>query len=597
MSAKSGRRQTVDYPHYEMNKLQLYIYKSLRGFKAVRNINPAENIQRHIRDMRRALEILDYDPAEKYLFYLINYIDEGSFFTILRTIPTQPFDHLATTIFVPNGLKITVEEFAEIVHRTTRMVSNPAVTAEDLTDLHALFAKEYPVDADAPSTVASMGRKFAFCNYGGDTGTRLDDFFGPNMYRTDYLQYEGVVLVDAELGVNSTADDVTALGQVQNVALLPPEPDAGGFQPYIFHHQFNRPYLVGLGSNITVTWRRPGFEDRLQEITVDREDMQVPPTTTDDSRKAITPASFYITAHGSRTRVANATIVVNGIEINEAHSFTLAELKNADVDVSAPGYSPFHTTCDLAATAQALIQLPEMRRVYTFELPVKSSDLGAPIRFEIHTKRTIDDSPIEGYELNATVQEGATRVNHLLYTGSSSIATSRNLVIAAVGALIVGFLLGWMLTGSSPDAKPETDTLAVESPAEALATPAPSQQTQTPVATPAPAKAAPAAAAPTKTADADAIAYLDANKMWNRADLEKYPSLKGLFDDLNSFNYDNITKVWGPKLKASKNFAKVATAVENGARKKKFVPASGQKYCDKDDSIINYVNYTYKVDP
>ncbi len=58
-----------------MNKLQLYIYKSLRGFKSVRNINPEENVQRHIRDVRKALEILDYDPNEKYLFYLISYIE------------------------------------------------------------------------------------------------------------------------------------------------------------------------------------------------------------------------------------------------------------------------------------------------------------------------------------------------------------------------------------------------------------------------------------------------------------------------------------------------------------------------------------------
>ena len=68
-----------------MNKLQLYIYKSLRGFKSVRNINPEENVQRHIRDVRKALEILDYDPNEKYLFYLISYIENGTFFTILRT--------------------------------------------------------------------------------------------------------------------------------------------------------------------------------------------------------------------------------------------------------------------------------------------------------------------------------------------------------------------------------------------------------------------------------------------------------------------------------------------------------------------------------
>ena len=170
-----------------MNKLQLYISKSLRGFKSVRNINPSENVQRHIRDVRRALEALDYDPAEKYLFYLISYVEEGSFFTILRTIPDQPLDHLATTIFVPNGLKITREEMADIVHRTTRMVSNPSVSAEEINDLHEVFSKEYPVDPNPPACVPSEGRDYASCFYNGETGRKLDDFYAEALYQPAFI--------------------------------------------------------------------------------------------------------------------------------------------------------------------------------------------------------------------------------------------------------------------------------------------------------------------------------------------------------------------------------------------------------------------------
>ena len=80
-----------------MNKLQLYIAKSLRGYKSLVNFNPTEDVRRHIRDMRDALAAIDYDPLEKNIFYMVRYIDEGTLLSILRTIPTEPLDQLAAT--------------------------------------------------------------------------------------------------------------------------------------------------------------------------------------------------------------------------------------------------------------------------------------------------------------------------------------------------------------------------------------------------------------------------------------------------------------------------------------------------------------------
>ena len=629
-----------------MNKLQLYIYKSLRGFKAVRNINPAENIQRHIHDIRHALETLDYDPAEKYLFYLISYIDEGAFFTILRTIPDQPLNHLATSIFVPNGLQITPAEMSDIVKRTTRMVSNPAVTPDELNELHTLFAKEYELVADAPAIVGSMGRKFAFCRYGGDTGRSLDDFFGKNLYQTAFLPYEGVLLIDAELGVTAEGDDLTDVPTATNVALLPPEENPDGFTPHIYHRVFNRPFLVSLGQSLTITWKRQGFEDRHQEVTVDAEGMVIPTIDTDDSRKAISPATFFITSHASKAPVRDAVVTVNGIEINEQKIFTLAELKNAEVVVQAHGYAPYHVRCDLAATTQALIQLPEMRKIYRFELPVKTSELGAPIRFEIHTKREITDSPIEGYQLNASIQEGSTRVNHLMYTGASSFFASKRNILFVAAALVVGFLLGWLIMGGSsekaadkpevveaiaPTKEPTKETPQTSAPAEdrdpaianainevnakwahvrAIITsivekPA-ERPAEAPVATPAEAKAAepaqqpapatqqPAPEAKPAAAQGSAVEYLDSHKVWNRTEMEQYADLKGLFDDLNNYRFDEIINKWGAKLGKSASFAKVVKAAENSRRKNRALPATHNR---ADDQDITWITYTYKVDP
>ncbi|MDO4320091.1 MAG: hypothetical protein Q4C34_05895 [Bacteroidales bacterium] len=582
-----------------MNKLQLYIYKSLRGFKSVRNINPSENVQRHILDVRGALDILDYDPADKYLFYMISYVEEGSFFTILRTIPDGRLDHLATTIFVPRGLRITPEEMDEVVRRTTRMVSNPAVSAEELAELHTTFAKEYPVDREAPMTVASEGREYAWCLYGGDTGRKLIDFYGPMLYQPDYLPYAGVLLIDAELGVTGNGQDLSDMQLSTTVPVLPPASTPEGFSAHIYHHPFDRPYLAPLGGNVTIVWRRQGFEDRSQEVTVVRADQEIEPTSTAESRKAISPASFFVTSQASKAPLPDPMITVNGVEINEARYFTQADLKNAEVAIRCPGYFPFKGTLDLASTTQALIQLQEQRRIYRFELPVKTSELGAPIRFEIHTKRDMTDSPVEGYRLLDDIKEGPTRINHLEYTGSTPGASRRMALMLAAGALIVGFIIGWLCgRPSSPSQATESDTTVTETvevvpetkpdvkaaPARPAEKPAESRP-QTPEAT---------GSGPVTR---EAIAYLDDNSRWSRDEMEKHPGLRGLFDDLNNYRIERIIDVWQPKLTASKNFKAVATAAANGRYKPKAHFEPGQTYNKPGDNVIVWRTYTFRLDP
>jgi len=586
-----------------MNKLQLYIYKSMRGFKSVRNINPEENVQRHILDVRHALEMLDYNPAEKNLFYLVSYIDEGSFFTILRTIPPQPLDHLATTIFVPRGIQIPASEMEALVRRTTRMVSNPSVSAEELAELHTTFAGEYPADREAPMTVASEGREYAWCRYGGDTGRKLSDFMGPALYQPDFLPYAGVLLVDADLGVTSRADDLTGRPLATVVPVMPPAKSPEGFVPHIYHHTFDRPFLAPLGGTVEIVWKRPGFEDRTQQVAIERAGQEIEPVSTAESRKAISPASFFITSQSSKAPLTGVTITVNGIEINEARSFTQSDLKSADVAIRCPGYFPFRGNLDLAATTQALIQLQEQRRIYRFELPVKTSELGAPIRFEIHTKRDLTESPVEGYTLLDDIREGPTKVNHLEYTGSTPGASRRLAVILTAAGLLVGIAIGWLLgrPGDASATKPEptaTETAAATVPAadapapasEPAATPAPAPTQQTPATTPAP------TATPAK-ASAEAIAYLDANPKWIKADMDKFPELQGLFDDLNNYRIERIISHWGPLLAASKNFKAVATAAEGGRYKEKVKALAGTTHNKAGDTVINWRGYTYRIDP
>lgn len=85
-----------------------------------------------------------------------------------------------------------------------------------------MFSKEYPVETDPAATVASEGREYAFSLYGGDTGRELADFYAEKLYQPEFLKYAGVVLVDADLGVSSTAPDVTGETLDDTVPVLPP---------------------------------------------------------------------------------------------------------------------------------------------------------------------------------------------------------------------------------------------------------------------------------------------------------------------------------------------------------------------------------------
>lgn len=597
-----------------MNKLQLYIYMSRRGFKSVRCINPAENVQSLIPQMRHALEKLDYNAAEKYLFYAIRYTDAGTFVTVLRTIPPESADHLASYIYIPNGLKISAAELTDVVQRVTRVVSSPAVTTEQLNDLQQLFSRQYEYDANAPAIAGSAGRDYAVVHYGGTTGRSLADFLGEYIFQPQFLQWSAIILVDSDLQVPASTTVLTDVKVLPTVTLLPPDLSTTKFTPHIYHLPFDRPFRAQLGATIKVRWHRGGFEDLIQSFKVERDGLTLPTPATDDTRKAITPASFYITSQTTKQQIVGAKIRVNGIDIVEAHTFTQQELKNALVEILAPGYAPLRTHLDLASTTQALVQMSEQRKVFRFEIMLRNSSMGAPITFDIPSKNDITESPIEGYEVAEPIREGINRINRLQYAPPVSI-TRKWLIIIASAALVIGLGLG-MLIDRAGHSSPVRDSIQTavqnaqdnpggqtqqqqqqqQQPAQQPEKPEqqPAQQQpekpETPPATPAAQSNAPVSA--------EAIRYLDDNKVWTKEKLDQFPELRGLFEDLNTYNFSKIIDVWGPKLTKSGRFQQVVGSALNWQTRKKFVPKPGETYCKKPgDTEITVYAYRCKIDP
>ena len=586
-----------------MNKLQLYIAKSLRGYKSLVNLNPAEDVRRHIADLRQALAAVDYDPLEKNIFYLVSYIDEGTLFSILRTIPTEPLDHLAATIFVPAEMHITAEELGSVVRDITRKMSAPGMSSDDIAELRRLFARDYPdrPAAERAAMVASPAEgRYASASYGGATGRTLNTYLGAHLYQPAWLPYAGVLLLDADMGLTCSAPDLTDAALASTTPLLPPDRGDGGFEPHIYGRPFDRPFLVPMGSTVDIAWTRPGFEQRVSSVLVRKPGITAEAAATDDARKTLSPASFMVTSLADRTPLPDAVVTVNGTHIDGPHTFTESELAAAHVTVTCPGYTSYSGRIDLAGSTIAHIRLGAPGKVYRFQLPVRSAEIGAPVTFEIRSKQPITDSPIEGYAALDTIREGSSRVNMLAFDGPAS--GWRKPLIFAIAGLLVGILLGFCLfAGGSDEKVSRRDTVAVEAP---VVVPEPVTAQAAPVVgEPAPAPAAEAAPAPQPAPDpaeslADAIKYLDSNRTWNRTEMERFPALAGLFDDMNALRLDRLTGQWAQTLKDSKNFGAVVRAAEGSGRKKIDVHRNGRTTYNKPgDDAIGYVGYTYWIDP
>ncbi len=586
-----------------MPKLQLYIAKSLRGYKSLVNFNPEEDVRRHVGDFRTALDGVEYDTSRVNIFHLLCYREQGVMITVMRTIPDGAGDHLAASLFVPDNLAIEPAELLDVLADLARRMSAPAMDSAEVAELRAAFAKDYPGRESAGARVDSEGRVYAFARL-GQGAPSLEDYAACGFYTPDFGQYAGVLLVPA--GIESSGTDATPASLPPLIALDPPEESENGFVPHIYRHVFNVPYLVPKGQPVEIVWRRGGFENVVQTITPvsAASARQVPSTSA--ATKVITPASFYITAQRSRDPIEDAVVSVNGCEIKGPVTFTYGELEHAQVEITARGYFTFSGKLDLATTTQALVQMKELRKIYRFDLPVLTPEPEECVHFTIQSKKELDRCPVEGYTIagEGGLAEGISRNNTLIYVGGSSRRSMWFAAAVAVLGAVLGFVAGWLSFGFNRHESVQAEAIEiaieeeerVESAAEtpaAVETPAPAEET------PAVQEAEPAVPAAAEADDySAAIAYLDANRNWKGAEMDTIAGLQGFFDDLNTYNFERIKTYWAPRLNGSANFRTLLRAVE-GAASKPDPRRDGHAptYNREGDTVIGWRGYTYWVDP
>ncbi|MCH5220433.1 MAG: hypothetical protein J1F20_07670 [Muribaculaceae bacterium] len=604
-----------------MNKLQLYITKSFGGYKTLLNINPSAEVSHYVRELTDVVSRVNYDASEKNIFYYVTLAQEGIFTVIIRTIPHNKPDHLAAWIYVPHGLTITGNELEQVVSGVTRRISGERVLNEDVNMLRELFSKDYIEDPETPALPHNAeGDAVAWRRYGGNTNITLEDLMGKGLFQVPYLDYNGILLVDDELGITVEGADLTDMPIEAPATILPVAKTPQNFVPFVFGSILDKPIRATLNSNVAFVWKCPGFEDVIKNevITTERFEPTQPDTT--KSRKSISTASFQIASNAGSIDASRCEITVNGIKINTTPGFfTADELTSALVTIVCDGYAPYNARLDLASATRTLVRLHERTKVYCFEMPVKSADLGAPVKFKIYTKKRIIESPIEGYiAQNHAIEDGEAHINYLSYSPSKSTLTKRitDIVIGVVAGLLIGMLFRCGGSDKPEESVTEDNTVAMVQNVVMTDNTAAKEPNATE-----PAKETKATNNTAKNSDADkatqpqatttkiptanapvtaeAIKYLDTNKRWTKDILESQAGLQGLYDDMINYRLDVIISKWGPKLKASQNFARIVEHAQKGNTPTKRAKSGIDKttYPGGAEQRINIIDYLNKIDP
>ncbi len=516
----------------DMKKLQLYITMSKGDFRNVVDINAEPGVKALVGDLRSAVCQVDYQASAKNIFYLMKYTDTGVFIIVLRTIPDIAGNYLAAWIYAPYSCSISDKDLCSVVEFVSERVAGHSLTNQIFGEIRSVFAQEYEDSPLAPIFAPTEGKAYAYRYYNGNTGTTLADLIGRFRYQACYLPFAGVLLVDAAVSDNVSGTNLTSAPKETMATLLPP-PAVGtdGYAPTIYACPFDVPYFAPMDRTFDIIWRKPGSPDIKQPVTVSKSEMQAP---------AFEEYTRPVTVHAER---------------------------------------PERRTEPAAKPAQ--------KQVYK---PVIDDE--------------IDTEPSRPAYNDNLEDEGG------VFDRYSGLITK---LLYAAGGFALGVVVTLLCTCSREDEPIETPHPATpveqEQPSaqtvvDAIVDVADAQPAAQPAATAQEVAAEPAASAPAAAAQEtaapqpesslqDAIAYLDKNTTWTKAEMEKYPDLRGLYDDMNNINRKAIIDKWGPKLKASTRFQNIVKHAKYSLKKK----ARRTPYNTPKSTTIQIQGFLNNMDP
>lgn len=569
-------------------KLGLIIKSTSAGEQEVFSINKEGEWAKYAADSRSIIKDLEnFDGSGKSVIIAKILGSLGYLIGVVKARPEgsgRPNDNTTAWVHVPAKLKITGNELCSVITYIEEQLAapmgiNPAV-------LNELFTKEYAnKDVQYPA-LAFIGiynpeGSIGWRDYGVGTGYALHELLGDSLAQTFYKKYKCICFVDKSLNLSTVGGEIIK-SEPKEPTMIEAPIDNKGFMAFIKTKNqeipFNDAIEIPANTQLSIVWKKEGYFNIEKEL---KDSNPSSLAIQENERKLIFKRSWIRITNQRFNHLSDAEISVNG----KAFSSDITEITEAAlrdgvrIRVSHQGYEPKEKVINqISSNIEIKLDDKQYSKEYTLRIE-DGKDLESDAIITVKMSNCYTGMPLKGY-----------RSDHNGY-----IVYENNLMTKikwfAIGVASV-FIFGLLWAGyEALDSWVDNHEFQFGWPP---ITEIKEQRTYSTTSEKADLEPGKAIAAKDSLKER-MCNYLSSNEIWHKDSLAKYDFTKNLFDDMNSFNLENLVKLENSELKEVELIQKLVDAAKK-SKKDQIKPNIGKedndgKYNSATDLRIDINNY------
>lgn len=511
----------------------------------------------------------------------MTFVKEGLVLAVSRIIGGNRADNNVTTwVFVPSGININGSQLKQVIEAVKEInrLGTKSVTAEHFANSEVLNA-DYPEKGSPilcnPSAGKELAGRYPTIDYS------LNEILA-RPYQEYYTKYKYVFLLNGKSDIKEGLVDLSDKELIERICVL--QPSTSSIQKALGSttvtirladgRVFNAPIMAEKGKMISLIAEKTGCIPMhlTGRARGDEEEVEIF-ANANQWRRVISNNLFRVEDSKTCKAIPSTSVKIEVIDSQydkRDNSFPEDKMGSVKVRVSANGYETAEGNANLSRGVTT-IRLNKALEQATYNC---SNGDGGDVKVTISGPGAKSKTPIRGYQV----------VGQRLQFNSSSGRFAWLEFCYGIGAAVLLAVICWGCVKFFGDNSPESTVVA---------TPPSNPHSDTPSTTPVPPDSKPGdnASTPQFTTD-KALEYLDnATGQWTRDELEKYPDLKGLFDELNTYDFKKIL-VRENVLGRSKNYQEIRKVIILNGNK-----SFQGKFCGEKDFTITVSNYIKKLKP
>lgn len=517
-------------------KLGLIIKLTSNGEQEIFAVNKEEKWARFATDSRSIIQNLNgFDGSGKSVI-IVKILGPEYLIGVVKARPEgsgRPNDNTTAWIHVPAKMQISGEELCTVIKRIETQLSDPIRINQD--NLKELFSTDYEEKEFKFTALEFIRNKPDGCigwrKYGRGTDFELYELLGDAIAQTYYSKYKCICFIDKSSELSPSGGEPIKQKITLPKPIIAPTDDKG-FKPYLNIGKgilFDKNIEIPDGYNkIRVIWRREGYSDIVKDLAN--------LTIQENDRQLVLKRSWIKITNQRSEPLSNAEIFVNekpfSADLMEIPETEVRRRNGVEICVNCDGYEQKTEIKQISNNIEINLADKQFEKEYTL-LAKDGKDLKSDATIKVTINNFYTGMPLKGYR-----EKDWENNKYIVYENNLSLKVKWFIY----GFFVCVFALGLVALNNwkSPNyqKKENTNTNSADSTSN--------NENNT----------------NKKLMIEEMCNYLASNKTWHKDSLAKYDLTKNLFDDMNSFNLENLINLESSKLKEVEQIQKLVDAAK-----------------------------------